>query len=176
MTEINFVPKREVDKTKLLKVRHWVLAVTTVILVVYLVGIAGLFGMWFYQTSSTKKTSSEVDALLLQIRQYSEIETTARRLQARMEEVNKFLDGRGEASKSASILVDAQDVEVVDWQYAAGGGQVVKVKAEGPAQIFAFYVYSQEKYSQVQPDEVGWSVLDGWYGRFLLSQMNKEEG
>jgi len=175
MSTINFVPKPEVDKTQLLKVRRTVVVATTGVLAVYLVAVAGIIGWWWYKSTQQKKTSTQIEAYLVEMKNYSQQEVLARRLYARAEAVTDFMTQRGNASAAAEILVRAEDVEPTAWIYTAGGQQEITVKAEGPSQLFSFFNYLREKYQRVQPDEVGWSVTEGWYGRFLASSMKKTE-
>jgi hypothetical protein len=173
MTTINFVPKQEVDKTQLLRVRRMVMMITTGLLAVYLIGCAGIVGWWWYKKTLERQTSSRIDAYLIEMRNYFDKEVLVRKLDARATAVMDFINNRGQASAAANILVQAKDVEVTGWKYEASGEQQIRVKAEGPGQLFVFARYLGDKYDAVQPDEVGWNVTEGWYGRFLVSKMKK---
>lgn len=175
MTTINFVPKDDRDKTWILKIRHMVVVATTAVLGVYLIGVAGLFGWWWYKSSREKKVSARIEELVMQIGSLSGEEAAARRLNDRTVAIQDFLKNRGQASEAARILNEAENAEVTGWVYNAGGGQSVRVKAEGPGQVFEFGRYLETRYGVVQVDEAGWTVKDGWYGQFLASGMKKGE-
>jgi len=172
---INFISKDEESEKQILHVRHLVMMITTVALAVYIVAVAGVYGWWWYQSSQKVHTSSEIDNIISQIKNYSDAEVVARRLAARTNDVANFINQRGNASDAAQLLVQAENVEVTGWMYVPEGNQQIKIKTEGPGQIFAFSQYLKEKYDFVQPDEIGWSVSDGWYGRFLASSRKKGE-
>ncbi len=173
MTTINFVSKDEANQAQLLRVRRLVVGITTGILVVYLVGVAGLLGWWWYWNGKQKRTSGEVDDLTVMVTQYSEAEITARKLALRAEDVNNFLRSRGEASESASILTGDVAGAVVGWDYASEGQQRVEVSGATPADLQSHALYLQDKYNTVQPQEINWRTDQGWRGSFLVSGRKK---
>jgi len=168
-TAINFVYNDEANQEKLDKTRRTVITITTGILAAYLIAIAGLFGWWWYWLSKENKTTKEIDALVAQISNYSDEEVAVRRLDSRAKMVNDFLLNRGDASGAARILDGASNVEITLWKYDFSGTAQVGIKAADPEQIFTFTTYLKDKYVNVQPDEVGWNVNDGWNARILLS-------
>ena len=170
MNTINFISSEDKGREQLHSIRKMVVAGTTAVLVIYLIGVAGVFGWWWYKAVQQKKTYANIDSYLTQIKDYANAEAVIGKLNARVNKVGEFLTNRGHASESAFILALAPDVTVTRWDYAVSGTQTVQVKVDGPPEMLAFTKYLAEKYTLVQPDEVGWSVLvGGWYFRVIIS-------
>lgn len=170
MSDINFVSKDAGMKTSILRVRKLVISITTAGLVIYIVGVAGVFGWWWWVSNSQERTTQEVEEYTRQITAFSEADVVARRLSSRAKAVTDFLGARGEASSAAQILVGREEVSVIGWDYVLGGIQRVEVTGASPAKINEFTDYLEENYGQVQIEEIVWHPDRGWIGKVLVSE------
>jgi hypothetical protein len=169
---INLISKDEKRAQVVSNIRRLVITITSLILLIYVVVVAGVLGWSVLWTAKEKKASSEVDSLTAQIVSYKEAEVVVRKLEARAVLVEDFLKSRGDASDAAYVIID-EGFPILRWDYAAGGAQSVKVEATSAAALQFYAEYLQQHYNQVQPSRVEWTKDQGWSGAFLLSGRKK---
>jgi hypothetical protein len=169
---INFVSKDEKRQQIISGIRRTVITVSSLVLLVYVVIMAGVLGWTLFWSAKETKSNGDIESLNTQIKNYSETEAVVRKLETRAKVVDDFLTGRGNASDAAAVIID-EGFPIIDWEYNLGGVQSVQVSATSPAQLKVYADYLEQYYNVVQPDEVAWTIKDGWMGNFLLSGRKK---
>lgn len=174
MTTINFIAKEENRGIKISGARKLITTITTVVLAVYIIGVAGFLGWWWLTTGSVKKTSSDIERYAREIAGYSDAEVLVNRAYSRAKAINDFLEQRGNSATVAGILVGRTNVTIAAWDYLATGVQTVEVAAATPAEIKEFTDYLDGYYDKVAVEEILWSKDGGWSGKFNLSARKEQ--
>lgn len=158
---INFAPEKQKETVVLEKVHYPVLTATTIVLVVYIVSLAGFLGWTWFSSGQQVKVSSDLADLRKQVAAKSEAEVVVRNVDSRSKEVLAFVKGRSKmAEVGASFL--AEDIRVEKWNYQMGGENKVKVGAENTDSIQTYVARLTEEYDRVWLDSLDWSEEFGW--------------
>ncbi len=96
------------------KIKHLVFVVTTLILVGYVLVLAGLAGTSWYLAMRTDTVSADVTNLTSRVGQLAEMEAVLRQEDDRLKLINAALKNRLDLARTASILGTAN---VTDWEY-----------------------------------------------------------
>ena len=169
---INFVTRDEKKAASLLRIKRVVVAWTSLILGVYIVGVAGLVGWNTLWSSKEKKASTEEESLRMQITQYSENEVLAARLQDRAKEITGFISTRKNISDTSSLLVK-EGYEIFKWEYSLDGVQRVTVIASDSAAMKSYEAHVSGYYDLVQVEKIYYDKELGWVGALLLKNKKK---
>jgi hypothetical protein len=164
---INFVSKDEKTEQMVGQIRRTVVSVTTIVLLIYVMIMAGILGWTLFWSAREKKSSNLIDSVSAQIIRFSETEAVVRKLETRAKLVDDFLNSRGDASDAARLVID-EEFPILSWDYNAGGAQTIQVSATSPAQLKLYADQMHEYYEKVQPAKVTWTQKEGWTGSFLL--------
>lgn len=161
---INFVTAKTEDSANLIRIRSLVKTVTTVVLVLYIVAVAGFLGWWAYVSSKTVRVSDEVEDLSRRIAAKSEEEVTVRKLDGRVRAVQDFINGRSEKGADADVLARAEFVPV-GWDYDVYlGRQSVAVNTPDVAGIETFIKFMTDEFGMVRLESADWKAESGWVG------------
>jgi len=158
---INFAPEKQKDTVVLEKVHYPVLTATTIVLVVYIVSLAGFLGWTWFSSGQQVKVSSELADLRKQVSTKSEAEVVVRNVDTRSKEVLAFLKSRSKMAEVGKSFL-AEEVKVEKWDYQLGGENRVKVGAENTDVLQGYVAGLVEKYDRVWMDSVEWSEEFGW--------------
>jgi hypothetical protein len=169
---INFVVKENKTQNSVGQIRKMVTVSTTLVLVIYVVIAGGMAGWTFWVSAHEKQTSEESDNLAAQIRNLNDSEVIARNLDARAGMVEDFLTNRGNASDAANVVIK-DGYTVVGWIYSAGGSETVSVAAASPTLLQEYADYQSANYSKVQTQKIEWLPDSGWTGTFILTGRKK---
>lgn len=169
---INFVAKSE-ESARIAKIRRLVKSVTTIVLVGYIVVVAGLVGWWGYISNREKKVSIEMESLTVKVATKSEVEVAMKKLADRTKIVSEFLDGRVEVAADVGVL-SGSELVVSEWTYEAGsGGQSTVVGPSEVEKIENFVNYLEDSYNNVSLENISWRNGIGWTGKVNFSGHRK---
>jgi len=168
MSTINFLIHRREEREKIAAIRRTVVAVTTAVLVAYVVFACGLLGWWWYWVGKDQKTSAEVSQLLSQTGKLSENEVMIRKLAERSTAVKGFLTNRGRVSERAKYLIQP-GVQIVRWNYTGTEKEEVEISVENPADIDLFVRKASEGRKGSYMDKIIWDKEKGWSAVIVLA-------
>lgn len=130
MTGINLWSKSvDLQKERIFKYKSWVFSVTTVVLIVCLVVLAGGVGWSLYLQSKKGKVSAQIADLQGSIAAKSEIEAAALLVLGRARFIDQVLVERSKGLAKISQDIDPKNPEVgiSGWQITPGGQKITVV-------------------------------------------------
>lgn len=168
---INFVVENKTDTVRDDKIRRIGVAATTLVLVLYLVGAAGVIGWGVYWSTRQTKVSAEYADADNKLKGMAEQEVLVRKLSDRLTGIQTFLDGQGDLTSLTAATV-GDTVKVLEWSITGG---IVKVKVGGadPDAVRAFMLSMQDKFGAVQVSNIAYSSELGWTGTANLKGLKK---
>ena len=170
MSSINLAIKSHEDSAQLVKLRRWVKSMTTIVLVVYIVGAAGLLGWWWYGQVNSRRESSELTKLTTQVNDLSLEEALARRLAVRTQSVADFLAVRRNLAAEIGALEDLA-VAVTRVEYDSSKG-IANVTVRGTKDEIAGMVDTlTAKYDRVRLESLRWTTDQGWVADIALGRV-----
>lgn len=168
---INLIVEKEQESVSLVKIKSLVRVVTTLILVVYVVGASAFLGWTIYQSTRSERVSAELLDLTEQVAAKSEQENYIKKLDAKAASVNDFLAKRPDAKKMTRIFIEG-NVQPRSWQFDdATGLSKIEVAASASADVNEFVSYLTQSYTQVKLDKLAYSVEDNWVGMITVGGM-----
>ena len=115
---INLLPKSQVSVSPMQNVRHLVIAMTTVILVIYIVSLFALFGFGYYLKVKAQDLTGQISNLTSQINKLSSKEAYIRQIYLREQAINKFVTTRVQpAPLLKTINIFGPSITISDWEY-----------------------------------------------------------
>lgn len=117
---INLLPTSAVIDAQVGKIKRKVGAVTTIVLLGYVLLLAGLGGRLWYLSSRQKGLSQELASLTNQVNEKASVEAILRQQESRLSSIRQMLTQRALASKEVDKLAGA---EVTSWTYDVTGAQ-----------------------------------------------------
>lgn len=130
---INFFENSVHTDTKIEKIRRVVMRVSTVVLMVYLCILVGVFGLWWYWSMKEKKLTSEGLRLVKEIESMASVEEMVGELDSRAGFVFNFLQGQEKMSKHIELIYSL-GVKVEKWEYDRDGSQMLSVVVDSSSQ------------------------------------------
>jgi hypothetical protein len=169
---INLLEKKTQENAKMKGVRGKVMSITTLVLVVYLVVAAGLFGWEWWLKNQREKTLADLNDVTQQVDSMSDGEVLVRRIDSRAKAIKTFLDTRGDVPQAADKIT-ADYITVSGWDYGQGGIQRVQISAGEPEIIANFTNGLTANYGSVGYDLVSWKPDTGWTAVITLGRVIK---
>jgi hypothetical protein len=169
---INLLEKKTQDNAKLKGVRGKVVSVTTLVLVVYIVIAAGLFGWEWWLKNQREKTLADLNDVTQQVESMSDGEVLVRKIDSRAKAIKTFLDTRGDVPKATEDIT-ADYISVTGWDYSQGGIQRVQISAGEPEIIANFTNGLTARYGSVGYDLINWKPDTGWTAVISLGRVLK---
>ena len=167
---INFLPQDERKKKRWLRIRRWVVGASSAVLVVNLVGVAGVVGWWWFQKQQEVRVTAEMDAVLREWKDFASAEALIRQIGARLDLVEQGLA----VKKTAEIVegVICPGIEITNWQNGPSG-QTLTANSNGAASLEDCSRMWKLKYPDSQM--VGASRLEGsgWTATWQLEGVKK---
>lgn len=120
MTTINLLPKDKQASGKIVVLRHWVTLLTTIVLIIYLTGMAAALGWWVFLATEGSLTSKDIAAAEGQIRQVSTTEALVREVGKRTDLIQTFLSSRTDVASLSGSLIPEEAVSIGSYKYSAG--------------------------------------------------------
>lgn len=158
---INFAVKAAPAETEEDKIRKLVVPISTAVLVIYLVVVAGLMGWKWYWSDKEEADQSSLQEIATQVEQKSKTEILMRKLAARSQSTADYINSRASVYEAAQNLVDDK-IRVKSWNYTAMNTQVAELGAEDTSILKDFVDLLTKKYQNVQINQANWSPTDGW--------------
>lgn len=143
---INLLPTSVVGDARLTKIKRQAATAATVILVGYILLLAGLGGRSWYLSSREKTVSAEVTGLTSQVSQLAEVEAVLRQQSDRVKLIGEALSGRVSLAQTAGLLSTAT---VTAWDYLPAGVQNVTAMGADAAGLEAYAVSLRDKFPAV---------------------------
>lgn len=161
METINFVQNQAPVETTFDKVRKLAVAVTTGLLVIYVICISGYLGYSWYWGDKEVETNSELTALTGQISRKSVEEVLVRKIDWRGRAIKDFLNSRVDMSLAAHNL-QSPGIRVLAWTVDGSQRQVVMVGADSPQELESYAMGFLTKNATVQINKSEWTPEFGW--------------
>lgn len=141
---INLLPTSAQANVRLAKIKHLVLTVTTIVLVGYIILLAGMAGGSWYLAGRGTTVSAAVTSLTSQVNQLAEVEAVLRQQDDRLRLIREALSGRSAVAQAANLLNGAQ---VTSWKYQSSGVQDVSVVGPDAANLELYAQNLGDKFS-----------------------------
>lgn len=156
---INLIVNKKSEADQFRTVRKTAQVLSTIVLVLWTVGLAGVLGYIQFKSSKTSQVSNELSQLVGDAAKLSQQEIFARKLEARANNVKDFVAQRGNATKRAKLLLDMAELPV-GWLYnRAKDSQTIIVpslthdEAEGYVKSLGDY-YSKVRLDSIRLEEL----------------------
>ena len=163
---INLLPTSAEINAKSAKIKHLTFVVTTIILVGYVLVLAGLAGRSWYLAKRTDTVLAEVTNLTSQVGQLAEVEAVLRQEDDRLKLINAALKSRLDLAQMAAILGTAN---VTDWEYLRlSGVQRVVAVSSSAAELEAYANSLRNKFKAVDIKTLSLNFGGGWQIELLL--------
>lgn len=163
---INFLPKSATEGARWIAVRRGVNTMTTIVLVGYLVTVAGVLGGWLFLGNRQMVVSAQAEELSSRIQQLSNVEATVFQVSERAKMILAELGGRKIVSGEVKRLENTGGV-VESWEYS-GGRQKVTVTGSDLARLEAFVEELKFSFGMVtvesmtRRNDASWQVIIGY--------------
>ncbi len=164
---INFVGPAARENPKLAHIRRMGVAVTTGVLVAYIVGVAGFIGWGVYWSARQSRASSSLDQVTAQVNQLAASEVLARKLSDRLDGIATFLQSRSNLTADLNNM-DASPAGIIGWAYDSSGRVTIQAQSQNLTDIKTFTDFLVGKFSNVQVDSMAWTPLDNWIGTIAV--------
>jgi hypothetical protein len=130
MSGINLLPKDKQVAGPMFVAKHWTVMLTSVVLVIYLVVMAGVIGWWLFLTTQDKLTTSKIAETEDMIRQAKVTESLVWETGNRAGLIQSFLSTRvGMASVAATIL-PVENVVIAGYKYSENAKSITAVVSD----------------------------------------------
>ncbi|MEK9200750.1 MAG: hypothetical protein AAB909_02115 [Patescibacteria group bacterium] len=130
---INFFEGGNRSDVKTEQIRKVVLRTSTLVLLVYLCVVVGIFGLWWYWSTKEKQLTAEGLRLAKEIESLSGVEELVGELDSRAKFAHDFLRGQEKMSKHIELIYSL-GVGVEKWEYDVGGLQTLSVVVDSSSQ------------------------------------------
>lgn len=118
---INLLPKSKNNLTVLDKIRHLIFAVTTLVIVIFVVSVVSILAINFYQNTKDRELIGQIDYLTREISKLSTREARIRQIDLRQKSIDKFLANRPKvASQLNSLNIMTDKIIISSWDYKLG--------------------------------------------------------
>lgn len=164
---INFAVKEVAQDTKLDGIRRLVMGITTAILAVYVVAVAGFFGWRYYWDERDKNKLEDLGGISEQVAAMANTEVLVRKLDNRVKITSEFMKSRPDVYKAAKNLDDPR-VKVVSWTYAKETGQNAGLSGANVEILSEFSRELSGKYISAQINQSTWNKDIGWVSKVQL--------
>lgn len=164
---INLLPTSAVANANLASLKHRITIVTTVVLVGYILLLAGLAGRSWYLANRTATVSAQIASLTSQVGQLAEVEAVLRQQDDRLKLIDQVLKDRKGLTQIASILGAA---DVTDWKslFTVDNQDVVVVGSDS-ASLENYAINLQNSFSSVTIKTLSRSAIDQWKMQLSLA-------
>lgn len=118
---INLLPKSKNNLTVLDKIRHLIFAVTTLVIVIFVVSVVSILAINFYQNTKDRELTGQINNLNREIDKLSSREARIRQIDLRQKSIDKFLANRPKVAlelNSLNIMTDK--IIISSWDYKLG--------------------------------------------------------
>ena len=161
---INLLPKKNEESKATNGIKKMSRVITTIVLVLYIVGAAGYLGWTVYQSTKTVRVSAELEKLKNDVAGKATEEVLVRKLAAKSTEINSFVSSRPDIINITDLLINAPS-PVSQWTFdAATNTQKIQTSASSSAQVNDLVSYLANKYSQVKLERITFAKESGWIG------------
>ena len=141
---INLLPTAVAGDARLTKIKRQISTGTTVVLVGYILLLAGLAGRSWYLSSRETTVSAEVTGLTTQVSQLAEVEAVLRQQSDRVKLIGEALAGRVSLASTAAQLGTAT---VTAWDYLPAGVENVTAVGSDAASLEAYATSLKDKFA-----------------------------
>jgi len=144
---INLLPTSAVANANLSSLKHKITILSTVVLVGYVLLLAGLAGRSWYLTNQTTTVSTQIANLTSQVGQLAEVEAVLRQQDDRIKLINQVLNDRVDLAQIASELGTGS---VTEWKYLSlTDDQKVAVVGSDSTSLETYAIGLQNKFQAV---------------------------
>lgn len=134
---INLLPKTEINRIRRSRYQRAVYAVTTWLVVVYIITIAGFAGWWFFLAKTQVQVSGEVTNLTVQLNQLATREVLVRQYRERLKIVDTALKKHLTLSQQLAQASPSGSMSTLAWDFD-GKGQTFRLSGTDTLQLQNF--------------------------------------
>ena len=123
---INLLTKSVDNFGPLEKTKHLILAITTLIIVVFVVSVVSILAISFYQNTKDRELTGQIELLNSQINKLSSREARIRQIDLRQKSINKFIENRAKtAAQLNSLNIMSERITIDSWDFVSGKMSVI---------------------------------------------------
>jgi len=168
MNSINLLPKESQTSSKILAVRKWTILLTTICLVIYIVGAAGLVGWWLFLASMDSVTTKNLQELQTAIQQNSATESLVWQVNTRQANISTFLTERIATATIASTLPPKdENILISTWKYSVSG-QLLTVSVQQNDQLEKYTERLKQNFPNIAISQLVNKGDQNWNGDIKL--------
>ena len=147
---INLLPKSKNNLAGLDKTRHLIFAVTTLVIVIFVVSVVSILAINFYQNTKDRELIGQISNLSREIDKLSSREARIRQIDLRQKSIDKFLANRPKiALQLNSLNIMSDKIIISSWEYKSGK---VGLVSSSSADLQNYSDSLKSKYSKLQLD------------------------
>ncbi len=120
---INLLPTTAIASTNLAKIKHGVMTSTTVVLVIYIVGLAAVRGRAWYLDNRNKAVNSQIAQLTDQVNKLATVEAIMRQQEDRINLIQQARVNRVSVTNAAGLVQTGLNIS--HWLYSPPLSQAV---------------------------------------------------
>lgn len=172
---VNLLPTDVRDAAKRAALRRTVNSATTLVLVIYLVIVAGVGGWWLYLSTRESQLTSQIQALTTSIAQKAQAEVLLRQEADRITQIDAKYKGRMDLPTLAQkIFTKSSDLNISTWTMAAGdANSQVSVSSNNVSSIEDYGYSLLTNFSQVTFNNLSHDLGAAWSGILNLPVFSK---
>ncbi len=130
MSGINLLPKDKQVAGPMFLAKHWTVMLTSVVLIIYLITMAGVIGWWLFLTTQDKMTTNKIAETEDVIRQAKVTESLVWETGSRASLVESFLATRVGMASIAATIVPIENVAIAGYKYSDSAKTVTAVVSD----------------------------------------------
>lgn len=166
---INLLPHEDLLDMRFLRVKKYVKLGTTILLVVYLFLVVGIFSWWIYLTSKQDFSTRQMVGLLKELSEFGNKEALYRNLAHRVLVVDKAISSHKPISLQMNPLLDTSvGVLISGYSWDGSTKQRLVLKASNPLLLERYIDTLKTSFSKVKLEEFRLYTAPDWTATIVV--------